>query len=843
MQNRPENDSLLLDPLTAREKEILYCLKEGLSNRQIAERLYLSLETIKWYNRQIFSKLGVSSRTQAIAYFDAATRDSEPASQPAAYQSDLPVYLTSFIGRANDIQRVSQMVVEQRLVTLKGAAGAGKTRLALEVAHKIRGNFSDGAYFVDLVPLDNPAKIAEYVLESLDVPVMGSNAASSLRQFLASRQILLVLDNFEHIMDAGTSVHNWVVSCPRLHCLVTSREALNVTGEFEYPVDPLPIPQRDSLVQQDDPEYLASFDSISLFVNRARAVNPNIELTAQNAAQIAEICSLLDGLPLAIELAASRTKHFPVNTLRAQLTSRLNLLSDGPRDRHERQRTLRHAIAWSYDLLTGRDKKLFACCGIFVDDWSLDTLEVISQRVLDQEDCVDGITTLVNKSLIRVVDAHDEPRFRMLETLREFANEEIDRLDMRSQLESAHDDYYLRLTASAGKALHTRDENRWMARLAADHANIRAALIRYLSRADGALPALQMVGVLGWMWFHRSHFRDGRELTELCLQRDDPEFPVDVRAAAYNSGGYLAFAVGQHQQALERHTTALKLYRQINDEAMIAFTLNCMAAQLSAMGDASAALACTEEAADICTRTQNEVFYAITSVNYAVSLRQSGRHEEADAVLERAVPIARAHQVDTTLIYLLANLRTTPEEEERNLREAIAISERIQDRRIHTACLLMLAELALQQGQLDDASELAEQAYALNRRYDDWHGEIYASMLQSKMELLRHHCQAAARHAHDAAISASLREDIDLQVYAVSWYAYVQMTCGHLETFARLLGWVETTEKQFQMKSHSLTEAEMEAIAHALQDSENASQLKVYKAQGQSMSLAALLTH
>ena len=343
MNSRSDEILPLATPLTGRELEVLTYIGDGLTNREIAEQMTVAMSTIKWYVRQIYNKLGVENRSEAIQ------RARELGLLPDLDVADrhhikLPPQLTSFVGRRREIGEVRQLLMTSRLVTLSGPGGSGKTRLALHVARESAGQFDDGVFFVSLASTMDPSLVPNTVAQELDIVEQpNTHLLDTLRSYFADKQILLLIDNFEHVLDAASLVSDLLTNSPKLSSLVTSQEALHLSGEYEYLVPPLSVPDPSRVRSADE---LSKYESVTLFTQRAEAVSTHFALTDENADTIAAICSRLDGLPLAIELAAARVKLFTPQQLLERLESRLGILTGGAHDMPVRQRTLRNTIYW-----------------------------------------------------------------------------------------------------------------------------------------------------------------------------------------------------------------------------------------------------------------------------------------------------------------------------------------------------------------------------------------------------------------------------------------------------------------------------------------------------------------
>ena len=417
--------------LNEREQEILKRLSAGLSDQQIADELFLSLNTIKWYNRQIYSKLGVKNRTQAIARAkdlvlpDRASGVSTSPLPLARY--NLPAQTLLFIGRSREIAEVKQLLGTSRLLTLTGTGGTGKTRLALRVAAEVAEMFADGVCFVDLAPLSDHTMVAKTIAGALGMLENPSDPLTdTLKRGLAQRELLLLIDNFEHVIEEAPLLSKLLAATSRLKVLVTSREPLRLAEEQEYQVPPLSLPGAEVA---SVPRLMASEAGL-LFVRRAQMTLPRFEVSEMTAPVIGQICTRLDGLPLAIELAAARSKLFSPQALLERLRRRgenvpLRMLAGTSRDAPPRQRTLRDSIEWSYNLLAQNEKLLLARMAVFRGGCSLEAIESVCSEGLSI-DVLDGLASLVDKNLVQQKETQSaEPRFVMLEMIHEYAGERL----------------------------------------------------------------------------------------------------------------------------------------------------------------------------------------------------------------------------------------------------------------------------------------------------------------------------------------------------------------------------------------------------------------------------------
>jgi predicted ATPase/DNA-binding CsgD family transcriptional regulator len=563
------------DGLSEREVEIVRLLDESLSDREIADRLVMTVNTIKWYNRQIYSKLGVGSRIQAITRARSlglldSGEAGESTSRPTPPRHNLPVETTRFIGRKREVADIRRLVYTARLLTLTGPPGTGKTRLSIHVAWELTPSFPDGVYLVSLAPINDPALVGNAIAGAVDVAeTPGQPVLETLKRALSDRQMLLVIDNFEHLLPAAPLISELLAATTRLRVLATSREALHLYGEHEYAVPLMELPDP----QSTDTAGLAACESVALFVQRAAEVQPDFELTPENGLDIAKICVRLEGLPLAIELAAARVKLMPPKTLLARLNNRLDTLIGGPRDVPPRQQTLRRTIDWSYNLLSDEEKTLFARLAVFRGGRSLEAIEAVCQPGLPL-DTLEGAESLLNKSLLflQPVEADGEPRFLMLETIYEYAGEQLEASGESDALRRRHAAYFADLAEQAAPQLRQSRFRYWQARLEADYENLRAAL--EWSLGGGDIPTgLRLSAALRDYWIVSSHhYADGERWIRRALALAEP-FAPGLRARVLCAAGLILFYSAQWDSRKEFLLEAAALAREAGDRHTLAWSL------------------------------------------------------------------------------------------------------------------------------------------------------------------------------------------------------------------------------------------------------------------------------
>jgi len=493
-----------------------------------------------------------------------------------ARPNNLTMRLTPFIGRERELKEIFELCGTQRLVTLTGPGGTGKTRLSIQLAFDSLESFADGAFFVYLAPIREPELVPSTIATAIGLMEEASRPLmETLKAHLADREVLLVLDNFEQIISAAPFVGELLEAAPRLRCVVTSREILHLSGEQEYPVPPMALPDPKHL---PDLEALERYESVALFLQRARAVRPDFALTAENAPAVAEICTRLDGLPLAIELAAARVRLLNPQKLLERLEPMLPLLTGGARDLPERQQTLRSTIGWSYDLLDEAERRLFRRMAVFVGGCSFEAADaVVNPGGELGMDTLEGLEGLVDKSLLRRFEEAEEPRLRMLHVIREYALERLEESDEADEMRRRHAGAYLALAEQAAPMLTGADQPMWLDRLESEHDNFRAALDRAAASGDPAT-ALRLGGVLWRFWQMRGHLREAADRLDAVLALPGSEEHPGPRADALEAAGGIAYWSGDAPSAQGHYRASLELRRELADPsatARAAYNLAC----------------------------------------------------------------------------------------------------------------------------------------------------------------------------------------------------------------------------------------------------------------------------
>ena len=503
-----------------------------------------------------------------------------------ARPNNLPTQLTSFVGREAELREAVDLLATTRLLTLTGPGGTGKTRLSLQVAADVAERFAGGVWFVALEPVRDPALIASRIAGTIGIVETGGRSARDLLvEWLGERQVLLVLDNFEQVIAGSPLVADLLRAAPRLSILVTSRAPLRVSGEQEYPVPGLPVP-RDVLAlseleklnlrrdeRQVAAEAISQYEAVRLFIARAVAVRPDFTVTNENAPAVAGICARLQGMPLAIELAAARIKLLTPDAILARLENLLGMLAAGSRDLPERQQTLRGAIAWSYDLLAEAERRLFWRLAIFVGGCDLEAAEAVCGPPAEVGgDVLDGLMALVDQSLVKTDEVDGTTRFRLLDTIREFAAERLAESGEQAEIERRHTDTFTRLVTTTAGELAGDRQTEALRRLERDHDNIRAVIDRAIAVPEPAV-ATEVAASMWRYWQKRGHLAEAqrrlRQIADMPWSRDDPGLRARLMEALGGVGWWRADAATMGPAYRE----ALELWRGLGEKREIANAL------------------------------------------------------------------------------------------------------------------------------------------------------------------------------------------------------------------------------------------------------------------------------
>ncbi len=663
----------------------------------------------------------------------------------------LPAPLSSFVGREEELAELDALMRRARLVTLNGPAGSGKSRLALEAARRAAGRFAHGARFVPLAAVAEPELVTAAIARALDLNLTFTGNGSpfdTLRDALGDCDLLVVLDNFEHLAAAAPVVADLLAACPGLRALVTSRSVLRLSGEHTFPVAPLPLPAPDA----GDIEHLAASPAAVLFLERARAVRPDLELTPLEIRAVAEICIRLEGIPLALELAASRVRLFPPRALRDRLGSRLAWLGATSRDRPERHRTLRAALAWSYDLLADGEKALFRRLAVFHGGFAVEQAAAVAALGADgaaeaaaddgggepHDGLLEDLAGLVDHSLLRPEDGGSEPRFSMLETMREYGLECLAEAGELEAARQAHAAAFVALAERLHPELTGPEQGRHLGRLDEDRANFEAAIAWAQERADAEL-GLRLAAALWRLWLVLGPLSDGGRLAAL-LALPGAEASTRLRARALNGIGTILHNLGRNHEARERLAEALTIYRRLGHPVGIAEGLTNLAWVACELSDLDTAVELSAEALAR-HRELGELrgqALALNNLgwvaNYRGRYRDARRHHEASLELRRRIGDHRGVAFALTNLALAELNHGDLDRAEALLVDAETALRPVADQVLFSFITVQQAEVVREREGPEAAARLVERRAALWRNAGNRSLQVWLDMAAASLD-------------------------------------------------------------------------------------------------------------
>jgi predicted ATPase len=627
-------------PLSEKQRKTLHVLlsEPGASLQKYSLMLHVSVATYVRYRASLTKTL--------VTVLNAHLLDKQPVVDDTRakplHQSTLPYQHMPLIGREKELETVQRVILrdEVNLLTITGPGGIGKTRLALQAATELIDTFEDGVFFVSLASINDPDLVAATILQTLGFTTGENQPASGLlKGYLQDKHMLLVIDNFEQVTAASPLLGELLEAAPRVKIMVTSQAVLHIYGEYEFKVPPLAVPDINNLPALD---ALAQSPAVALFVNRAEAVKVDFSLTPENAPVVVEICAQLDGIPLAIELAAARIKLFAPQALLRELSHRLNLLAQKSPDRFPRHQTLRNAVAWSYQLLAPDERALFAQLAVFARGCTLNAVEAICTTGETKADVplLEGLASLVDKSMLQhELRPNGEPRFMLLETLREYA---LERLEADGQLDvvrKRHASFFLEFVEAIEPGPKKPNLPAWMKELEEEHDNLRAA-IQWALEHDEVESALRIAGAIWRFWQIHGHVEEGAKWMGMILERAEKR-PSMARAKALWGAGWLGMVMGTLAQSREYFEEGAAIARLLNDNHYLGLSLHGIGAVARAQGDFDRSRAAFEESLPLFKSLQNTENVAWTFEHLGVTAIEQGDFVQAGAYLSQGLALFR----------------------------------------------------------------------------------------------------------------------------------------------------------------------------------------------------------
>ncbi|WP_394793811.1 ATP-binding protein [Armatimonas sp.] len=677
-----------------------------------------------------------------------------PIKSLSTHPNNLPQQVTSFIGREKELADIKTQLQHSPLLTLTGSGGCGKTRLSLQVAADSLEQYPKGAWLVELASVSDPALVPQTLAEVLGVrEVPGEAITRTLSRTLKDKQLLLVLDNCEHVLEAAARLTDTLIkTCPHLRILASSREALGITGESTYRVPSLSLPQPSKTYTA---ESLSHFEAVRLFIERAVAAKEDFTVTNQNAPALASVCYRLDGIPLAIELAAARVRAMPIEQIEERLDNRFRLLTGGSRTALPRQQTLRALIDWSYDLLEKSQQVLLCHLAVFAGGWTLRAAEAVcASEELESWEILDLLTLLVDKSLVTYEEREGNARYRLLETVRQYARDRLLDSGLGEAARDQHRDYFLALAKEAEQKLVGPEQGSWYALLEREHDNLRVALEFCLTDSNTVALGQALAGALGKFWLVRGHLTEGREWYDRMLEQPGGEARTRARADALHGAATLAATQNDYDVAESYNRQSLEIRREIGDKKGIGGSLNNLGNAAFFQGDHDTARAFHEESLAIKREIGDQSGISISLNNLGNIAHQQGDFAAAKLFHEESLAIKQTLGDRNGIASSLLNLANVAMRQDDNAtargyyQQSLRTRSEIGDKNGMVICLDFFANLCLSEGKPHQAAVLWGAAQALR-------DEIGSAVPTSIQKGHDHHLAETRKALGDAAFEAA----------------------------------------------------------------------------------------
>jgi predicted ATPase/class 3 adenylate cyclase len=739
-----------------------------------------------------------------------------------AFPNNLPVQLTSFIGRENEIAEVKRELNDHRLVTLTGSGGTGKTRLSLQVAADLLEKFDHGVWFIELAPLADPDLIPQTILSTIGISEQPNKTPLEiLKEYLHEKKALIVLDNCEHLIESSASVTNTLLNAAsKIKILASSREALGVKGELSYPVPSLSLPDVKHLPTI---EQLSQYEAVRLFIDRALLVTAHFVVDKDNAPFIAQICYRLDGIPLAIELAAARIKMMSVEQISKRLDDRFRLLTGGARTALPRQQTLRALIDWSYDILSDNERLLLRRLSVFAGGWTLEAVEqVCSGDGIEGYDVLDLLTQLLNKSLVVVMEGSQsgETRYRMLETIRQYAREKLMEASGSEIIRQQHLNYFMKLAEQAEPELYRSDQLRWLNRLDDELDNLRMALEWAL--ATDVESGLRIAALPWRFWHARSYFREIGEWLAGLLEHYNAVDSLHVQALAIYS--FCIVRQGNFPETLKIAEQSLQMARALSDRQLEAFCLSFLGLFTILQGSVGEGAPFLEQSLAIYRALGDKIGQA-NALEWL-----SNDHNDIERAADFSRESLRLYRELGHLSGMIGSLtslaRLTVWRWDFSspapwLEEAISISRQLGDQSSEEEPLMLFGILAYWQGDYGQANAYFEEAILMSEKIGDHFEDLWAHVHMAYAVLRQGDIQRA-REMFEDSIRATQKADMMIgMVYAIEGLASLNVNQEQPERAARLFAWADAMREKMGDHRPPVEQASVErdlAVIHSKLD-------------------------